>query len=58
MSKIRSEILVAARRTGWAWRYGTAQATKDKLRESHKILFDLLEDLSEVTTRQEPPKSV
>lgn len=53
MSKTRSEILQAARRAGWCWKYGTAQATRDRLEETHKILFDLLEDLAEATTRGE-----
>jgi len=53
MSKIRSDILRSARHAGYTWRYGTPEATKDRFRETHKILFEAMEQLAEITTRGE-----
>jgi len=51
LSEARSQVLNAARRAGQVWAEGTAQSTKDRLRESHTMLFEAMEELAKATTR-------
>jgi len=51
VSEARSQVLKAARRAGQIWVEGTAQSTKDRLRESHTVLFEAMEELAKATTR-------
>lgn len=53
MSKTRSDILVEARHAGWVWAHATADQTKKNLSQSHTLLYEALEELSQLTERGE-----